>query len=80
MQPYSKAAVDAFHSRSGTVPPVRNNAMAIEEIPLGEDPTVEQISAFASELKSNSGLTGNRLLGFRKASDGKIKALVLKSD
>lgn len=80
LQPISKAAVSASLLRSKPVPPIQSNEAAIAEILLGNDPSLEHITALAVELEENQGKTGNRLLGFRKAPDGMIKALVLRSD
>lgn len=80
LQPISKAAVSASLLQSRPVPPIQGSKAAISELPLGDDPSLEQITALVVELEESKGLTGNRLLGFRKSPDGEIKALVLKSD
>ncbi|MHA7819596.1 MAG: PilZ domain-containing protein [Erythrobacter sp.] len=80
VQPISKAAVSASLLRSRPIPPTQGSKAAISELPLGDDPSLEQITALVVELEENKGVTGNRLLGFRRSPDGGIKALVLKSD
>ena len=80
LTPISKAAVSAALLRSRPIPPVESDQAVIEEIPVGKDPSIEQIAAFAQELEQTKGITGKRLLGFSRSAEGVINALVLKSD
>ena len=80
LTPIPKAAVSAALLRSRPTPPVDSSQAAIEEIPVGDDLSVGQITAFAQELEQSKGATGKRLLGFKQSSDGMINAIVQTND
>ena len=80
LTPLSKATVSAAILHSHPAPPAAKGEGEIVEIPVGNDPSLQQITEFAQELDLNKGVTGNRLVGFSQSADGTINALVMKSD
>jgi len=80
LQPLSGTAISACKSISRSSPAVVSGTAPIEEVPVGDDPSIEDISALAAGIDANKGATGRRLLGFRRSEDGGILALVLKGD
>lgn len=80
LTPVSKATVSAAILHSNPAPPAAKGEGEITEIPVGNDPSLQQIVEFAQELELNKGVTGNRLVGFSQSADGTINALVMKSD
>lgn len=77
--PVSKATVNAALLRSRPLRPVPSKEADISELVVGVNPSLEQMAAWALEFEEVKGARGFQLLGFRKAGDGVISAMVLKN-
>ncbi|MGB3806027.1 MAG: PilZ domain-containing protein [Erythrobacter sp.] len=79
LSPMSKGAVSAAILRSRPYPSERRNAAPIEEIPVGTDPSIEDLIAWEAGFQKTKGVAGYQLLGFRKAEEGVLIAMVGKN-
>ena len=52
----------------------------IEELPVGANPSIDELAAWKAEFERTQGAKGKQLVGFRLASDGLLVALVTKSN
>lgn len=75
-----KAAIDAAHPPTPSVPSVQGNESEIKKLAVGTDPSAEQIEECARDLEKDKGRTGTQLIGFTRAADGTVSALVRKGN
>lgn len=75
-----KAAINAAHPPSSSVPSVQSNETDIRKLAVGTDPSAEQIEKRARDLEKDKGRTGTQLIGFTRAADGTVSALIRKGN
>lgn len=75
-----KAAINAAPHPSPSVPSVQSNETDIKKLAVGTDPSAEQIEECALDLEKDKGRTGTQLIGFTRAADGTVSALVRKGN
>jgi len=80
LTPLSKAALSAALLRADIPAPHVDNALRIEELPVGISPSVEDLAAWQSEFEKTKGAMGYQLFGFRQTSEGLVIALVAKTN
>jgi hypothetical protein len=79
IEPISDGAVSAAILRSRPYPSEDRDGLKVDEVPVGINPSLEDIAAWASAFDSEKGLAGRQLLGFRKSPDGLIIAMVART-
>lgn len=83
LEPLSERLVMETLLRSPFVDPSRSESAApsqVEEIPIGDDVDIDQFAEWHSKFQQETGRKGAQLLGFRKAADGTIVAIVTKNN
>ncbi|MDJ0978697.1 MAG: PilZ domain-containing protein [Erythrobacter sp.] len=80
LTPVSKAAVSAALLKSRAMPGAPTSETKVEEVPIGVNPSLEEIAAWGVEFERTRGAVGFRLLGFRKSPEGLISAMVVRED
>lgn len=81
LQPLSETAVMETLLRSPFVEPSRpepTGPSQVEEIPIGENVDLNHFAEWHAKFQEETGRKGSQLLGFRRAPDGTIIAIVTK--
>jgi hypothetical protein len=80
LTPITKAAVSAAVLQTSFAPFDPAAQPRVEDVPVGVNPSVDELAAWKSEFERTKGASGYRLLGFRQTSDGLIIAIVAKTN
>ena len=80
LAPVPKAAVSAALLQTPVESADSVTTPRVEEVPVGINPSLEEMEAWKSEFEKTRGATGDQLIGFRQTSDGLIIAIVAKTN